>query len=280
MKAIAAEQRGRTAADPLSAVDRHLRRRRAGDQLRRGVGVLELLRADPAPPLDAQLAQQRELRGGPPKLSAPMRAHSRITVCSGTGRTARQDTYRMDRLFDPPEKRPGDENVSGGPLAARMRPRTLDEVRRPGAPARPRGSAARAIEAGRLHSHDPVGPARDRQDDAGATWSRRRPPRRSMQLSAVRRRRQGRARGGRRRARERAANGRRTVLFVDEIHRFNKAQQDALLPGVEDGAVTLIGATTENPMLRGQRAPDVAQPALPAAAAGRRRRPHPASSAR
>ncbi len=41
--------------------------------------------------------------------------------------------------------------------------------------------------------------------------------------------------------------GRRTVLFIDEIHRFNKSQQDALLPAVEDGTVTLIGATTENP---------------------------------
>ena len=41
--------------------------------------------------------------------------------------------------------------------------------------------------------------------------------------------------------------GKRTVLFIDEIHRFNKAQQDALLPAVEDGTVTLIGATTENP---------------------------------
>jgi putative ATPase len=50
------------------------------------------------------------------------------------------------------------------------------------------------------------------------------------------------------RARERlGANGRRTILFLDEIHRFNKAQQDALLPGVEAGLVTLIGATTENP---------------------------------
>jgi putative ATPase len=50
------------------------------------------------------------------------------------------------------------------------------------------------------------------------------------------------------RARERlGANGRRTILFLDEIHRFNKAQQDALLPGVEEGVLTLIGATTENP---------------------------------
>jgi putative ATPase len=50
------------------------------------------------------------------------------------------------------------------------------------------------------------------------------------------------------RARERlGANAQRTILFLDEIHRFNKAQQDALLPAVEEGLVTLIGATTENP---------------------------------
>lgn len=48
-------------------------------------------------------------------------------------------------------------------------------------------------------------------------------------------------------AREARKLGHRTVLFIDEIHRFNKAQQDALLPAVEDGTVTLIGATTENP---------------------------------
>ena len=50
------------------------------------------------------------------------------------------------------------------------------------------------------------------------------------------------------RARERlGAHGKRTILFLDEIHRFNKAQQDALLPAVEEGLITLIGATTENP---------------------------------
>ncbi|HEX3558425.1 MAG TPA: replication-associated recombination protein A [Pyrinomonadaceae bacterium] len=48
-------------------------------------------------------------------------------------------------------------------------------------------------------------------------------------------------------AREEKRRGRRTTLFIDEIHRFNKAQQDALLPAVEDGTVTLVGATTENP---------------------------------
>jgi putative ATPase len=48
-------------------------------------------------------------------------------------------------------------------------------------------------------------------------------------------------------ARVEKRRGRRTILFIDEIHRFNKAQQDALLPAVEDGTITLIGATTENP---------------------------------
>src|SRR5215203_5882901 len=48
-------------------------------------------------------------------------------------------------------------------------------------------------------------------------------------------------------ARDEKRRGKRTTLFIDEIHRFNKAQQDALLPAVEDGTVTLIGATTENP---------------------------------
>ncbi len=48
-------------------------------------------------------------------------------------------------------------------------------------------------------------------------------------------------------ARARRAEGRRTVLFVDEIHRFNRAQQDSFLPVMEDGSISLIGATTENP---------------------------------
>src|SRR5688500_15983278 len=48
-------------------------------------------------------------------------------------------------------------------------------------------------------------------------------------------------------AERRDENGRRTILFIDEIHRFSKNQQDAILPYVEDGTVTLIGATTENP---------------------------------
>ncbi|MEI7712731.1 MAG: AAA family ATPase, partial [Rhodospirillales bacterium] len=49
------------------------------------------------------------------------------------------------------------------------------------------------------------------------------------------------------RAQVAATQGRRTVVFVDEVHRFNKAQQDAFLPHVESGLFTFIGATTENP---------------------------------
>src|SRR4029078_8418376 len=57
------------------------------------------------------------------------------------------------------------------------------------------------------------------------------------------------------RARERpGGNGQRTILFLDEIHRFNKAQQDALLPAVEEGLLTLIGATTHNPYFEGNSA--------------------------
>ena len=58
------------------------------------------------------------------------------------------------------------------------------------------------------------------------------------------------------------AQGQRTVLFIDEIHRFNKAQQDALLPVVESGLVTLIGATTENPFHSSHRRARLALPAV------------------
>ena len=51
---------------------------------------------------------------------------------------------------------------------------------------------------------------------------------------------------------ERAGAGRKTILFVDEVHRFNKAQQDAFLPYVEDGTVIFVGATTENPSFNNQ----------------------------
>ena len=70
--------------------------------------------------------------------------------------------------------------------------------------------------------------------------------------------------------------GRRTILFVDEIHRFNKAQQDAFLPRVEAGDLVLIGATTENPSFEVNAALLSRSQGLRAAAAGRGR-PSPAS---
>src|SRR5207248_1970307 len=129
------------------------------------------------------------------------------------------------------------------PLATRMRPETLDELvgqeHLLGA-----GSALRrAIEEGHPHSmilHGPPGSgkttlARLVAHTSGAAFE---------EESAVA---AGRAevRAVIERARERLrSGGRRTVFFLDEIHRFNKAQQDALLPAVEDGLITLIGATT------------------------------------
>ena len=66
------------------------------------------------------------------------------------------------------------------------------------------------------------------------------------------------------------AHGKRTILFLDEIHRFNKAQQDALLPDVEEGLVTLIGATTENPSFEVNSALLSPRAALRAASRSRR----------
>ena len=71
-------------------------------------------------------------------------------------------------------------------------------------------------------------------------------------------------------ARERRAMGRGTLLFMDEIHRFNRAQQDGFLPYVEDGTVTLVGATTENPSFE-LNAALVAGPGAGSASLGRRR---------
>jgi putative ATPase len=130
-----------------------------------------------------------------------------------------------------------------------MRPATLDEVvgqeHLLGTPAQP-SALRRAIEEGRPHSMVLYGPpgsgkttlARLVAATADAAFE---------ELSAVE---AGRAevRAIIAAARERReGNGRATILFLDEIHRFNKAQQDALLPAVEEGLVTLIGATTENP---------------------------------
>jgi putative ATPase len=132
------------------------------------------------------------------------------------------------------------------PLAARMRPRTLDEVvgqRHLLAP----GSAFRVmVESGKVSSMilwGPPGTGKTTLANLLATEIHGSFERLSATAAGVKDVREVLAR-----ADQRLGEGRgRTVLFLDEIHRFNKAQQDALLPGVEDGTIILVGATTENP---------------------------------
>mgnify|MGYP006271272833 CR=1 FL=1 len=135
---------------------------------------------------------------------------------------------------------------SRAPLAARMRPRSLDDVVGqehligPGRPLR------RLVELDRLTSSILWGPPGTGKTTLALVIAQS-TERAFEQLSAV-------TAGVRdvreviERARARLGEqGRRTILFLDEVHRFNTAQQDALLPAVEDGTLTLIGATTENP---------------------------------
>jgi putative ATPase len=151
-----------------------------------------------------------------------------------------------DQLFDSGDDAQGAATGPDGlPLAVRMRPRELaDLVGQEHLLAE--GSTLRtAIETGTPHSMILYGPPGTGKTTiarivAGAAEGA------FEEESAVN---AGRAevRAMLARAEERRRSGRRTVFFLDEIHRFNKGQQDALLPAVEDGLVTLIGATTENP---------------------------------
>ncbi len=132
------------------------------------------------------------------------------------------------------------------PLAARMRPRNLDEYCGQQHIIGPGRLLRRAIEADQISSlilHGPPGTGKTTlaRVIAGATRAR------FVAINAVLagvgdiRTAVGEARD------RRDSHGERTILFVDEVHRFNKAQQDALLPWVENGTVVLVGATTENP---------------------------------
>jgi putative ATPase len=153
-----------------------------------------------------------------------------------------------DQLFDTgPEADPRPENSpADAPLAVRMRPRSLDEVLGQEHILGPGSALRTAIESGKPHSailYGPPGSGKTTLARIAAAGARGA----FEEESAVN---AGKAeiRGVIQRARERRrANGRPTILFLDEIHRFNKAQQDALLPAVEEGLLTLIGATTENP---------------------------------
>jgi len=139
------------------------------------------------------------------------------------------------------------------PLADRLRPQQLDEVVGQAHLLGP-GQPLRAIlEGGRLHSMILWGPP-----GAGKTTLARLMAQQAdllfLSLSAV----QAGIREVREAVdaarRERSVSGRGTVLFLDEVHRFNKAQQDAFLPHIEDGTLVFIGATTENPSFELNRA--------------------------
>jgi putative ATPase len=149
----------------------------------------------------------------------------------------------MPDLFadDPPPPAP----AADAPLADRLRPQRLEEVIGQEHITGPEGAIGRMVAAGRLSSMILWGPpgtgkttiARLLADAVGLRFVSI-----SAVFSGVADLKKAFAE-----ARTAARAGRRTLLFVDEIHRFNRAQQDGFLPFVEDGTVTLVGATTENP---------------------------------
>jgi putative ATPase len=153
-----------------------------------------------------------------------------------------------ERLFDTGEQTPQRTSVpvEEAPLAVRMRPRDLGELLGQEHLLGPGSTLRAAVESGEPHSMVFYGPpgsgkttlarivaerARGAFEEASAVNAGRAEVRAVIERAEERRR----------------ATGDPTIFFLDEIHRFNKAQQDALLPAVEEGLITLIGATTENP---------------------------------
>lgn len=153
----------------------------------------------------------------------------------------------MADLFesDPPQDMQAAAANEDSPLADRLRPRTLDEVVGQDHLTGPEGAIGRMVAAGRLTSMILWGPpgtgktsiARLLADSVGMRFAAV-----SAVFSGVADLKKAFAD-----AEKALSAGQRTLLFVDEIHRFNRAQQDGFLPFVERGTVTLIGATTENP---------------------------------
>ena len=154
----------------------------------------------------------------------------------------------FDDQLPPPEegKAPGDGAPAGTPLAERMRPAGLDEVVGQEAVVGEGSFLRRAIDEGRVPSLVFWGPPGTGKTTLAHIIAHR-TALRFVQFSAVT--------SGIKEVKEvmagaariRKATGQRSLLFVDEIHRFNRAQQDAFLPYVERGDIVLVGATTENP---------------------------------
>ncbi|MEO8056572.1 MAG: replication-associated recombination protein A, partial [Acidobacteriota bacterium] len=148
-------------------------------------------------------------------------------------------------LFDDELPSPGAEPPSDAPLADRMRPRELSEVAGPSDLVGEASFLARAIAADRVPSlvfWGPPGSGKTTLARIIAAKTKARFLAFSAVTSGIKEIKTVMEEAARARRR-----GRRTLLFVDEIHRFNRAQQDAFLPFVEAGDIVLVGATTENP---------------------------------
>jgi putative ATPase len=179
-------------------------------------------------------------------VSRGMSCKNPMITAEGSGcRTARVPSAAVTSLFDAPEEDTPAVDP-GAPLAVRMRPRALDEVVGQGHLLGPRAPLRRLVEADEPMSLILYGPPGTGKTTLAHVISLA-TKRQFVQLSALD--------AGVKEVRavitaatrELTYAGRRTVLFIDEVHRFSKTQQDSLLSAVEDRIVSLIAATTENP---------------------------------